>query len=184
MQKCLNFKIRELVSFLLLIANQRFTFDFLQWICLFISIFEREGLCYWLKNLALVNLDSDFFWPDYKFECVLKHVRMVQGDILVDRGLYNLKKNVLKPTLYLLQLASKTSFTNWYAKFFASANFHQFALCFFFFFACRKVETFELWRLNFLIQMSPWLINFLLLKLSSHISKACVRQRKTSVGLP
>jgi hypothetical protein len=34
----------------------------------------------------------------------------------MNRGLYHLEKNVLESTLYLLPLASKNSFTKWYAK--------------------------------------------------------------------
>jgi hypothetical protein len=53
---------------------------------------------------------------DYRYECVNKGQSWDKAILDMDRGLYHLlEKNLLVPTSYLLPLASKTSFTEWYA---------------------------------------------------------------------
>jgi hypothetical protein len=53
---------------------------------------------------------------DYRYECVSKKSELEQGNILNGQRALPLRKNVLELTSYLSPLASKTSFTEWYAK--------------------------------------------------------------------
>ncbi len=78
-----------------------------------------------------------------------------------DRGLYQFK-NVLKWTSYLVPLASKTSLTESYEKPSRAQTRICSPCCAIF--ACSRLGT---WDLNFVIQMSPWITNLLLLVNSS-----------------
>ncbi len=105
----------------------------------------------------------------------------------MDRGLYHLETNVLESTSYLLPLASKTSFSEswideWYAKASPAPILTFLSCC-----VILAWSNVRLWDWNFVMQNNPWITNFLLLVISSHKSKVCVREDSKcflSMGLP
>jgi hypothetical protein len=77
---------------------------------------------------------------DYRHKCVSKKgQRWYRAILTKDKGLYHLETNVLESTSYLLPLASKTSFTELYAKPLRAPTLIRLPCCAIL--ACSKVGT-------------------------------------------
>ncbi len=107
------------------------------------------------------------------FECVSKKmVEIGTGQYLKwIEGFITSKTHWNQPYIYLLPLASKTSFTVLYSKPSRAPTLICLPCCAIL--ACSKVES---WDYKFIIQMNLWITNFLLLVLSSHKSSVGARE--------